>query len=104
MPDTPEGKIQMAKLTQKLDDHIATQATDMSEIKTGLTRIEVKLDSKADRDAIDKLSQASEAKVDRDAIVPLKEKVDALDARFWWMVTAIVLAFLGLIVDYIFKK
>jgi hypothetical protein len=49
MPETFEGKIQMAKIEQKLDDHVATQTIDMNEIKSGVTRIEAKLDNKADR-------------------------------------------------------
>jgi hypothetical protein len=54
------------KLEQKLDDHIVSQASDMSEIKTGITRIETKLDVKADKDELAKVITATNAKADRD--------------------------------------
>ena len=94
MPETNEGKIQMAKLTQKLDDHVSQQNSDMSELKSGIVRIETKLDVKADKDEIDKVTLAIESKAD-------KKQLDTLDNRFWAIVMAIVVAFIGLIVTAI---
>lgn len=91
MPETNEGKIQMAKIEQKLDDHITTQNIDMNEIKGGITRIETKLDIKANKDEVDKISNALQAKAD-------KKQLDTLDSRFWAIVMAIIVAFLGLVV------
>lgn len=90
MPETNEGKIQMAQISQKLDDHIATQNSDMSEIKSGITRIETKLDIKADKDAIMKIDEAIKYKADKD-------QLEKLDARFWAILMAVVVTILGLI-------
>jgi len=91
MPETNEGRIQMAKIEQKLDDHIQVQNTDMNEIKGGITRIETKLDIKADRDAVEKVAQNIDKKAD-------KEQLDKLDGKFWAVIMAIIVSFIGLLV------
>ena len=94
MPETYEGKIQMAKIEQQLIDHVQTQNVDMSEIKNGITRIETKLDVKAGRDEVEKIALALESKAD-------KKQLDSLDSKFWAIVMAIIVAFLGLVVTAI---
>ena len=93
-PETNEGKIQMAKIEQKLDDHISSQTCDMTEIKTGITRIETKLDVKADKDSVEKVASTLVTKAD-------KEQLNRLDNRFWAIVMAIIVAFIGLVVTAI---
>lgn len=66
MPDTIEGRLELTKLTQKLDDHIAMQTVDMNEIKATTTRIEAKLDVKANRDDIKDIANEVNKKADRD--------------------------------------
>jgi len=90
-PDTNDGRERLVKIETKLDDHISAQACDMSEIKTGITRIETKLDIKADKDEIDRIAVAVHSKAD-------KKQLDTLDNRFWAIVMAIVVALIGLIV------
>lgn len=77
-------------ISTKLDDHIAAQASDMSEIKAGITRIDTKLDLKVSKDEIDKVAIAVESKAD-------KEQLNTLDNRFWAIVLAIIVTFIGLI-------
>jgi len=91
MPESNEGRIQMAKIEQKLDDHIQVQNTDMNEIKGGITRIETKLDIKADRDAVEKVALNIDKKAD-------KEQLDKLDGKFWAVIMAIIVSFIGLLV------
>lgn len=96
MEQTERDKLIM--LNQKLDDHIATQNSDMNDLKSGMTRIETKLDYKAGKDDLDKLAAIASAKVDREALQPVKEKIDILDTRFWWAVTVTIMAFISIIV------
>ena len=91
MPETNDGKIQMAKLQQQLTDHIQSNDSDMGEIKSGITRIETKLDVKADKKAVDKVADSLERKADKD-------QLNSLDKKFWGIVMAIIVAFIGLVV------
>lgn len=80
MPETFEGKMQLVELKTKLDDHIATQNSDMNELKATTIRIETKLDVKAD-----------------------KSEVKRLDDRFWGVVIALIILLAGIIAAY-YKK
>jgi len=124
MPESFEGKIQMAKIEQKLDDHIVAQNSDMGEVKSSLTRIELKLDAKVNKDEVEKINQAMIHKADKaevvnvakelanidtnkanvDKITPIKEKVDSLENRIWYILIAVVLSIFGAIVSYVMRK
>jgi hypothetical protein len=82
VPNTNEGKIQMAKLDQKLTDHIENQRFDMDFLKGGQARIETKLD-----EAMTKKADIS--------------RVDKLEDRGFAIIMAIIVAFIGLIVTAI---
>lgn len=91
MPETYEGKIQMAKLQQQLSDHEATQRIDMAEIKGGVNQIINKLDIKAGKDEVEKVAQAIELKAD-------KADVNSLSSRLWWLIGVLFLAGTTLII------
>lgn len=107
MPNTPDGRIIMAKLDQKLTDHAQTQAVDMNDLKTTMSRIEAKLDIKANKDDVDKLASMAQSKADRDEVNNLRTDLQQMRQNQWGIIVAVLLAligaFIGLIRDGIFK-
>lgn len=91
MPETIEGRLELTKLTQKLDDHIATQALDMSELKATTTRIEAKLDIKTDKSETSKIAAEITGKAD-------KSDVNEVATRLWWLIGVLFVAGTGIIV------
>ena len=104
MPESYEGKLQMAKIQQKLDDHISTQASDMSDLKTTMTRIETKLDIKANKDDIEKVNDAIVCKADREEVNSLKDDIKQLRSNQWGLILSVIVLLIGAIINFVLRK
>lgn len=54
------------QMSQRLDDHCDSNHQELKDIKDGISRIEDKLDKKADKDITEKLITSLDRKADRD--------------------------------------
>lgn len=97
MPETPEGKIQMAKIEQKLDDHIATQSIDMNEIKSTVARIEGKLDIKANNNDVERLGNEIRGKTDNNEFLYWRNLLVS------GIIVSILLMLISIVLSIVFK-
>lgn len=97
MPAIFKPEIEIARIMQKLDDHIVTQTTDFSELKATMLRIELKLDSKAGKDELDKFISITSCKAD-------KSDLQVLENRIWVAMLGSLTAIVSAVLTYIFKK
>lgn len=101
MSDTPEIKIQMAKIEQKLDDHVSTQSIDMAELKTVTARIEAKLDIKANKDEVEKVIGLATFKADKVEIADVKDDIRQIRNNLWGLLVGVILALLSAVITLI---
>ena len=110
----------LVRLSQKLDDHIVQQNGDMGEVKNSLVRIETKLYQKVSKDEVDRVALGiglkadakdvqnlvaiASDKVDKETLTPIKDKLDILDNRFWYIFVGVLMALLGVVLNFIFNK
>lgn len=113
-PETIEGKIQIAMLSQQIKDHTESNDRDFtnirgafSEVKDGLTRIETKIDkvtevasNKADRDAVESINSIIAAKANSEEVKGKADKtdVDTLNNRLWGLIITVGIALLGFVI------
>jgi uncharacterized protein YacL len=90
LPETYEGKLEMAKISQKLDDHIVTQTINDQKVNETLARIESKLDTKASCDMVDNAVRDISTKAD-------KADIRQLQQNQWGLVVGILLALIGVL-------